>query len=153
MSRRKKRNMLVYSENIFKNFSVISVPVCCFGRMGTRGTKVGVEAMYRFEAFHVRIDNFVTEEVEIEIILWAIVQNLERKHQINPDVHPRILNRRKQLSERKKKGNKKTIFTERLLDLFTCCQKTEIDEGGRSNTWDCVPSKLIDKLERQEKEV
>jgi len=151
MSQRKKRNMLVYSENIFKNFSVVSFPVCRFG--GTRGTKVGVEAVYRFEAFHVRIDNFMTEEVEIKIILWAIVQILERKNQINLDVHPRILNRRKLLSERKKRGNKKTIFTERLLDLFTCCQKTEIDEGGRGNTWDCVPSKLIDELERQEKEV
>ena len=45
------------------------------------------------------------------------------------------------------------LLTERLFDLFSSGQETQVDERGDANTGNSRPSELSDELERKEKEV
>jgi hypothetical protein len=45
------------------------------------------------------------------------------------------------------------LLTERLFNLFACCQEAEVYKGSDGNSQDRVPSEIFGKLDGQEKEV
>jgi len=75
---------------------------------------VGIQAGRPFETINIFVDDFLTEEIEVKVIL---------------------------------------IVTKRLFYLFSGCNKAKINKSSDCDTRYCGPSKLVDKLERQEEKV